>query len=180
MHHLRTFGCSTFIYKNNPESKVHARATPGILLGCKDYSVYIVKRLSDGKIENCVHVTFNEESFPGLEHSETSSSGESNNYSSGFHSESSESSVESENVFENVHSSSDDEVPLAEIMRRQKRTKRYAEEELRTSVHKGAERPKRRRMKPDRPTYNEGKIHRAKKVISFPIKNPTHQPFKRR
>ena len=52
LHHLRTFGCSTFIYKNNPESKVHAWATPGILLGCKDHSVYIVERLSDGKIEN--------------------------------------------------------------------------------------------------------------------------------
>ena len=82
MKHVRVSGCVAFIYYSNPKSKVHVRASPGIMLGCNDYGVYTVERITDGKIVNSVHVTFDEENFPGLEKDDSSSSGEGMEYSS--------------------------------------------------------------------------------------------------
>ena len=67
LKHVRVFGCAAFVYEHDPKSKVHARAAPAVMLGCNDHSVYTVERLTDRKIINSVHVTFDEESFPKLE-----------------------------------------------------------------------------------------------------------------
>ena len=77
LKHVRVFGCAAFVYNESPKSKVHARAIPGIFLGCDDNGVYLVESLVDRKLVNSVHVTFDEASFPGLENRESSSSGES-------------------------------------------------------------------------------------------------------
>eukprot|EP00171_Calliarthron_tuberculosum_P004578 IDg4578t1 len=76
LKHVRVFGCASFIYEHAPKSKVHARATPGILLGCNDHGVFTVERLTDGKIINSVHVSFDESVFPGLDRELSSSSGD--------------------------------------------------------------------------------------------------------
>lgn len=76
LKHLRVFGCSAFVYEHEPKPKVHARAAPAIMLGGDHHGVYTVERLTDRKIINSVHVTFDEETFRGLENSESSSSGE--------------------------------------------------------------------------------------------------------
>lgn len=77
LKHVRPFCCASFVYNERPTSEVHARATPGIFLGCDDNGVYMVKTLTDGKLLNSANVTFDESDFPGLENSDSSSSGES-------------------------------------------------------------------------------------------------------
>ncbi len=81
MKHVRVFGCSAFVYNEHPKSKAHARAEPGIFLGCNDNGVYMVEKIVDRKLVNSVHVSFDEESFPGLLNSDSSSSGESSSSS---------------------------------------------------------------------------------------------------
>eukprot|EP00171_Calliarthron_tuberculosum_P001098 IDg1098t1 len=70
----KTFGCTAFVYEQEPKSKVHARAAPSIMLGCNDNGIYTVERLTDGKIIDSVHVTVDEYSFPALDRSSSSSS----------------------------------------------------------------------------------------------------------
>ena len=81
LKYVRVFGCAAFVYEHDPKSKVHARAVPAVMLGCNDHGIYTVERLTDRKIINSVHVTFDEESFPKLEDSSSSSSGEESEYS---------------------------------------------------------------------------------------------------
>ena len=76
LKHIRIFGCTAFVYEHHPKSKVHARATPEIFLGCTDHGVYLIERTTDRKIIESVHVTFDEENFPGLDNDSSSSSGE--------------------------------------------------------------------------------------------------------
>lgn len=82
LKHIRVFGCAAFVYTEEPRTKFHAKAQPAILIGCNDNGVYMVERISDEIILNSAHVTFDEDSFPGLESSITSSTGESASYSS--------------------------------------------------------------------------------------------------
>lgn len=63
LKYIRVFGCAAFFYEHNPKSKVHARATAGIMLGCNDHGVYTIECLIDSKIINFVHVSFDELSF---------------------------------------------------------------------------------------------------------------------
>lgn len=70
-------GCKAFVYNEHPLSKVHARAQPGVLLGCSDHGVYRVQLLPSRKIVESVHVAFNEDCFPALETDSSSSNGES-------------------------------------------------------------------------------------------------------
>lgn len=74
LKHDRVFGCAAFVYNDNPRSKVHARAIPGIFLGFNDNGVYTVELSTSKKVVNSVHVTFDEDSFPGLENGDSSSS----------------------------------------------------------------------------------------------------------
>eukprot|EP00171_Calliarthron_tuberculosum_P023436 IDg23436t1 len=53
---------------------MHAKAIPGIFLGCDDHGVYIIEQLKNGKRINSVHVTFHEDEFPALDHSDFGSS----------------------------------------------------------------------------------------------------------
>lgn len=80
LKHVRVFGCATFIYEHGPKSKVHARASPAIMLGCNEHGVYTVEKLLDKKVVNSDHVTFDENSFPYLDVSDSSSSGEDEEY----------------------------------------------------------------------------------------------------
>lgn len=68
LQHARVFGYSS--------SKVHVKADKGIFLGCNDHGVHMAERLSDGKLLNSVHVTFDATSFPGLYKTKSSSLGE--------------------------------------------------------------------------------------------------------
>lgn len=77
LKHVRVFGCAAFVYNEEPKSKAHAKAFPGIYLGCDDNGVYMVEMLNDKRLINSVHVSFDEDSFPGLHCSDSSSSGES-------------------------------------------------------------------------------------------------------
>jgi hypothetical protein len=45
LHHIRVFGCAAFVYNCHPRTKVPARASPGIYLGCDDNGVYTVEML---------------------------------------------------------------------------------------------------------------------------------------
>lgn len=74
LKHAKVFGCSAFVYNHSPKTKVHGRASPAIFLVCNDHGVFTVERMTDGKIINSVHVTFDEESFPALDKSDSSSS----------------------------------------------------------------------------------------------------------
>lgn len=76
LKHVRVFGCAAFVYDHFMKSKVNARAIPAIMLGCNDYGVYTVERLTDRKIINSVHATFDETNFPAFELSDSSRSGE--------------------------------------------------------------------------------------------------------
>ena len=144
LKHVRVFGCSAFVYNHAPASKVHARAVPGIFLGCNDHGVYIVERLTDRKVINSVHVTFDESTFPGLEKSDSSSCGES------------ESSIydDSESyIFPEPDTASDSESSVIES--EDSSTNRY---------------PKRFRKQPERLGYSsESHSHHAHAAISFPI-----------
>eukprot|EP00171_Calliarthron_tuberculosum_P000589 IDg589t1 len=80
LKYVRIFGCAAFVYEHETASKVHARAVPALMLVCNDSGVYTVERLTDKKIINSVHVTFDEESFLGLELRGSSSSGETSDY----------------------------------------------------------------------------------------------------
>lgn len=174
LHHVRTFGCSAFVFNNHPESKVHARATPGILLGCDDHGVYTVMRRPDRKIVRSVHVTFREDEFPGLEQKSESSSGEE---AQGFEepsssSDASASSGDEGGVFTDLIDSSDEEITHAEALQRRKQKKRTHNQQEKGVEPLSNTRPSRKRSKPDRLTYKAdkaGKVHRARKVISFPI-----------
>lgn len=76
LKHVRVFGCSAFVRKPKTRTKFHARASPGILLGCDDNGVYTVELLNNGKIIQSVHCTFDENHFPRIDDPETSSSDE--------------------------------------------------------------------------------------------------------
>lgn len=76
LKYCRVFGCSAYVYVEKPQSKVHARSIEGIFLGCDDNGVYLVESLIDRKLLNSVHVTCDESSFPALDNSDSSSSGE--------------------------------------------------------------------------------------------------------
>lgn len=65
------FGFAKLLYNNGPRFKVLARAIPGIVLGCDDDG-----NLSNHKLLNSVHVTFEEHLFPRLEKWNSISSGE--------------------------------------------------------------------------------------------------------
>lgn len=67
----RVFGCRTFVYNGKLKSKAHARASPGILLGIDDNGVYLGE-LATGEVVKSVHCTFDEECFPGLDDSDSS------------------------------------------------------------------------------------------------------------
>lgn len=143
LKHIRVFGCASFVYNETPKSKAHARAEPGIMLGCDDNGVYMVERLSDRKLLNSVHVTFDEASFPGLEDSDSSSSGESSDWEGSEGNESSE-SIETPFPDPDSRSSSDSELE-----------NRF---------------PSRNRKKPDRLGFSaEGKVYNANSGISIPI-----------
>ena len=101
----RVFGCAAFVKEESPKSKVHARAVPGIFLGCNDYGVYSVMLLDSNKVVNSVHVTFDESSFPGLEKESSSSSGESNSSDQTSDSEDSDSPFSSCNSSDSVSGS---------------------------------------------------------------------------
>lgn len=60
----------------NPKSKVHSTAKAGILLGCDDNGMQTVDHLAENRTVNSVHATFYGTSFPGLETTDSSSSGE--------------------------------------------------------------------------------------------------------
>lgn len=77
LKHIRVFGCCAFVYNEKPCSKVHARGLPGIFLGYDDNGVYMVESFTDGKLMNSVNVPFDESTFPGIDNSNPSSSGES-------------------------------------------------------------------------------------------------------
>lgn len=77
LKHVRVSGCAAFVYNEKPLSKVHARYFPGIFRGCNDHDVQMVEKLTDRKFVNSMHVKFDETSFPRLENSDSSSSGES-------------------------------------------------------------------------------------------------------
>jgi len=74
LHYVRVFGCASFIYNEDPESKVHARATPGIYLGSDDNGIFKCEVLKSRKIVYSRNVTFDEEQFPAIDFAESSSS----------------------------------------------------------------------------------------------------------
>ena len=151
LKHIRVFGCAAFVYEHDPVSKIHATAAPAIMLGCNDNSVYTLERLNDKKIINSVHVTFDEQSFPKLDLSDSSSSGEENDEYTDYDSESDSSS----DVFEQWDNSSLTDCKNSETPK----TESTNNSNLRRSI--------RERHPPDRYSYS-GR-HRACNSISFPI-----------
>lgn len=75
LKHIKVFGCTAFVYTGEQRTKFHAKAQRTIFLGCSDSGIYTVERINDTMILNSVHVRFDEDSFPGLESSYSSSSG---------------------------------------------------------------------------------------------------------
>ena len=75
LHYIRVFGSPAFVYDEDPKSKVHARAEPGIYLGSDDYGVFTCELLRNRKIVRSRHVTFDEAEFPALEFGSSSSDG---------------------------------------------------------------------------------------------------------
>lgn len=150
LRHARVLGCAAFVYEHEPKSKVHARAAPAIMLGCNDHGVYTVERLTDSKIINSVHVTFDESCFPKLELSESSSSGEGSNYSTESFSDESSDSQEFVRINEPIDlefgscGTEDDQTVDIQLRKSNRNTK-----------------------KPDR--YGYESMHHAKSVIRFPI-----------
>lgn len=71
---MRVFGCSAFVYNENPKSKFHSTGQAGIMLGCNDQGVYTVELVASKQTVNSVHVKFDELSFPGLNHPDSDSS----------------------------------------------------------------------------------------------------------
>lgn len=178
LKHVRTFGCAAFIYEHKPKSKVHAKASPAIMLGCNDHGVYTVELLSTNHIVNSVHVTFDETSFPGLQHSESSSTGEGSDYTPSEDSSSDNDAalssltefaiadadeIDLTNLDHDVTETNDD---VSEILEQvsAKEAEQDASQEL-------PRRSGRIRNVPDFLTYegNETKRHYANTVISVPI-----------
>lgn len=75
LRRARVFGCSVFVCNHEPNSKIHSKAVPGIMLVYNDYSKYKVECMPNKKTINSEYATFDENSFPGLEKDESSSLG---------------------------------------------------------------------------------------------------------
>lgn len=64
--HIKVFGCKSFFFTDDSKSKFHIRAQQTIFLGFDDNNVFTGDVVSDRKILNSMHLTFDETSFPGL------------------------------------------------------------------------------------------------------------------
>lgn len=80
LKYARPIGFAAFVYKPDSKSKVNASAVPELMLGCNDNLFYTLEQLKYRKILNSVHVTSDEESFPGLELISSSCSSEKSCY----------------------------------------------------------------------------------------------------
>lgn len=153
LKYARVFGCAAFVRTENPKSKVHARASPGIFLGCNDHGVYSVLLLHNKKVVNYVHVTFDEKYFPALEHAESSSSGESI------------SSEESDMTFGDISSGESEDREEFHSLNGSEH-----EEELADSIDNPSEEPTIERSQRNRgPPQRYGFSERATKAITAPI-----------
>lgn len=178
LKHVRTFGCAAFVYEHQPKSKVHAKAAPAIMLGCNDHGVYTVERLDDHRIVNSVHVTFDESSFPGLDHSASSSSGEGSEFSQS-HDTSSESEVIINSSSDEDETSDAEELDLTDSAQNSIDTNTISADAQQVSGHESEQqrsigklrRSERSRKAPELLTYDreDSKRHYANTVISVPL-----------
>lgn len=76
LKNIRIFECAAFALNDNPNSKVHATAQLGLLLGCNGHGTYKVELLASKRTVDTVYLTFDETAFPNLENTDSSSSGE--------------------------------------------------------------------------------------------------------
>ena len=113
LKYVRVFGCAAFVLNPDPKSKVHAKALPGIFLGCDDNGVYMIELLKERKLINSVHVTFDEDEFPALENPGYSSSDES---ASGSDKESTSGTASSDNESQvSVSMSDENQAPTENV-----------------------------------------------------------------